>query len=372
MKPSNILSYVQDFFGDKKSFASLLEKLREEYAKEVKGEENEPIQITFVGASGVGKSSLITNLTSQTQKPVVGPNANTTKDPQIYIFNGSSTLKDLPGYDTEEFPIETFIDVYKLHQEDLIVFVFSDKIRKADSSIVTKLIELEKPIIFVRNKKDAIYQPDKTNEELEAEIAQWFQEQFGITQKIVFTSTKEVLSLDQLQKAIVDKLSAGKKERWVKTAKAYSQEFLLQKKAAAMKIVYSRSATSALNGMNPIPGLDIAVDLGIIMEMLNALNKVFEIDESLLKKWEGILKPEMVNIVRTALKSVGKDAVIGLIKRYAGREAVKEATKWIPFVGQATSAALGFGICYVIGKKHADDCFKIAEAILAKEIKQGK
>lgn len=58
-----------------------------------------------------------------------------------------------------------------------------------------------------------------------------------------------------------------------------------------------------------------------------------------------------------------------LLKKYAGRVAVKSFSKWIPFVGQLIAASIGFAITMAAGNDYLNDCHQIAEHILEEELR---
>ena len=53
-----------------------------------------------------------------------------------------------------------------------------------------------------------------------------------------------------------------------------------------------------------------------------------------------------------------------LLKSFAGRQAVKTFAKYIPFIGQAIAAGLGYAITSNVGNSYLSDCHELAEEIL--------
>ena len=73
--------------------------------------------------------------------------------------------------------------------------------------------------------------------------------------------------LEKLILAVRRELPEWKQVRFIMAAQAYGEETLAQKREAAEKIVGIHAGLAAANALNPIPGLDISVDLGILATM---------------------------------------------------------------------------------------------------------
>src|SRR5262249_9441724 len=74
-----------------------------------------------------------------------------------------------------------------------------------------------------------------------------------------------------LEKLILDiraALPEWKQVRFIMAAHAYGQETLARKREAAEKIVAIHAGLAAANALNPVPGLDVSIDVGILMTMI--------------------------------------------------------------------------------------------------------
>ena len=134
-------------------------------------------------------------------------------------------------------------------------------------------------------------------------------------------------------------------------------------------MVLRRAATSAGASVIPLPGLDIAADVGLLMKLLPAINHKFGLTPEQIEK----LDPERKLVVYALISRGGKSLVGRMItkklvllalKRVGIQMTARQAAKYVPFAGQIASAFLGFGAMMYIGTSHIDECYQIAKAAM--------
>ena len=139
-------------------------------------------------------------------------------------------------------------------------------------------------------------------------------------------------------------------------------EDLAFKKQHSMKAVNTYAWLGAANAVNPVPGLDITMDVGMFYKLLSEIRRIFGITDDLaqtLEKYK-VLAP----IGQRVFSYATQEGVVMMVKKLAGEFAGKEISKYIPFVGQAAAAATGYMMIQKIGEKYVDDCYTIAQEIL--------
>lgn len=142
-------------------------------------------------------------------------------------------------------------------------------------------------------------------------------------------------------------------------------------RASCKAMVRRRAVTSGGMSLVPIPGVDIAGDIGMLMQLIPAINRKFgltpeQIDEldtshkvviySLLKK----LGSDLVG------RAITKQLVVAALKKVAGRMAAKQVLKYVPFAGQAAAVALSVAAMMYLGNAHVDACCEIARGAIKK------
>jgi len=108
-----------------------------------------PVRIALFGQPGAGKSSIINAIIGE-EKAEVGVGTDTTQKLEDYEWNGLF-LCDLPGYGTNRFPTEGYLDRFEIPSFDVFICVSATKFSSGDHEFYMKLRELRKPCIFVRN-----------------------------------------------------------------------------------------------------------------------------------------------------------------------------------------------------------------------------
>ena len=72
----------------------------------------------------------------------------------------------------------------------------------------------------------------------------------------------------------------------------------------------------------------------------------------------------MGRLANNVVQFAAKEGILMLLKSFAGREAVKTFAKYIPFIGQAIAAGLGYAITSNAGNSYLSDCHDLAEEAL--------
>lgn len=134
-------------------------------------------------------------------------------------------------------------------------------------------------------------------------------------------------------------------------------------------MVTARAGISGGAAVVPLPGLDVATDVGLLMALLPEVNRRFGLSPEQIDRYDLHTKSFLSRaVIKTGAKTVGKlltkELVVQLLKRVGIRVATKQVVKYIPFLGQAAAAALSFGAMKLVGDKHVADCYEVARRVL--------
>ncbi len=162
---------------------------------------------------------------------------------------------------------------------------------------------------------------------------------------------------------------ADEKDRgnWTLVPASLQEIEMLRKKCRRM--VLRRAAVSAGAAAVPIPGIDIATDLGLLVKLIEDINAEFGLTPGQISR----LRPEVRLVVYQAMvgmssmlvgKLVTREVVAQVLQRTGMRLLVKYSAKIVPVAGQAVSAAIGFAAFRTIGNQHVDACAKVAGELL--------
>jgi len=140
-------------------------------------------------------------------------------------------------------------------------------------------------------------------------------------------------------------------------------------RTACRAMVNKRAAVSGGSALIPVPGIDIAVDMGMLLELIPAINKKFGLTPEQIDR----LDPQHKTHVYAMIKKIGttlvgvvvsERLVVAALKKIGIRLAVKQVAKYVPVAGQAIAAVLSFVAIRFLGNSHIDECFEIAKAAL--------
>ncbi len=131
--------------------------------------------------------------------------------------------------------------------------------------------------------------------------------------------------------------------------------------------VTQRAAFSGAVAAIPLPFVDAAADLGLLMRLLPKISAEFDLRPEDIARQD----PETQAVVFTTIKTLG-DSFVGkivtrrliaaMLAKVGMKVAGKSMAKYAPLVGQVASASISFALMRHIGLKHVDDCYAVARA----------
>lgn len=327
--------------------------------------DTENVTIVLFGQPGAGKSSLINAICGRQAVPV-GVGTDTTKEPFLVEY-GEATFIDLPGYGTKAFPWQNFAAQFHIFQYDMFLCVFSDKLHEGDTELFKELRKRGKPCIFVRNKTDLLYEEGKTLDESEAEIRRDVARQLGTDQfDLLFVCARldEKEGIDSLNDCILKRMPEARREKYILAAEARTKTQLDAKKLAAESYVRRSCTYAAYNGINPIFGVNTALDLVILYQLYSNIRGTFGITEDMITRSRTVSSQNK----KLVLRGMSKEGIQSIIKSLGRRFAARSFLKAVPVLGQAASALIGYKIVRQAGLDYIDACYRLAREKLLEEL----
>lgn len=135
----------------------------------------------------------------------------------------------------------------------------------------------------------------------------------------------------------------------------------------ARGLLKRRAMVAAVASTVPVPGLDWAVDAALLSRLLPQISAEFGLTPAQLDA----LDPHKREQVQKAVAMVGsvligkfitRDLVLKAVRTAGMRMTTRQLSKYIPFAGQAVSAALGYATLRFLGEQHIRDCIAVAQA----------
>lgn len=335
--------------------------------------EQATVRLGVIGESGSGKSSLINALVGREVAPV-GALIETTQQAQEVPVDGL-TLVDLPGCGTPTWPKETYLQRLNLLESyDGFLLVTASRVKECDALLFDELSrKAQKPFFVVRSFFDLA---TAAHGEPEARriIAPHIRQQLGAEPDtpiyMVSSVGREHYDLERLILDIRQALPEWKRVRFTLAAHAYGEATLRSKREAAEQVVGVYAGLAAANALNPVPGLDVSVDVGLLTAMTRHVLSAYGLRSEQVESLQG--RAKLRAAVFQGIRKVAdrftpyltERFVLAALRRMGGRVLVKSASKWVPFVGTLVSAALGYQLAYRYGEQLIDDCEAAAKEII--------
>jgi predicted GTPase len=340
--------------------------------------ESASVEIGFIGEAGVGKSSLINAILGREVAPVGATTVAHNPEGEKYQYDGV-TLVDLPGTGVPERPFKSYVSDLKLLEPDrydAFVLVSSHRLRENEVTLFDQLHKKGgKPFFVVRSHFDAAVQAEGDEAAARRKIEETFRKHLGdpnLRVYMVSSPNPTQYDLPALLHDLVASLPEHKRVRLLAAVPAYTRELVEKKREAAESIIYVYAGLAAANGINPIPGTDILLDMGLLQKMTRQVVGEFGLQREQLENLAKLkLGPAnldfMLDAARTVLGRLVEGGLVAFFKE-AGAEAARQVTqktgktltrygsKYAPYIGRLISAGIGFGTAYYYGQFLLDDC----------------
>jgi len=386
-----IFETLQDVINDKMfNNSSAKESSIEDVLNNIKAQvdlwENTEVKIAVTGQSGSGKSSLINAIAGSKIAPVGF--VETTMEPKEYKTENGIILVDLPGCGTANFPFESYVDDMKLSEFDAIVLVTANRFYEADIKLFNYVTnELKKPIFLVRTKMDDAVRDGAEDNDLSRDevIEMVLNDMIHNTNvsdisKIYLVSSKpkQITHFDtaRLIKDISENLPNIKKGKFISESAAYSEEAIKAKRETITEVAKRYAYLSAANGLNPVLGVNVAFDVGLLVKLTQTVLKSYGlVDSSIadyIKKSEesGKLHGTIQGISKWLTQYATEAGIKQILPKLAVAQASKSFSSWVPLVGQAIAAGIGYKMTSYYAEKLINESEE--KAILALKLYIGE
>jgi uncharacterized protein (DUF697 family) len=133
------------------------------------------------------------------------------------------------------------------------------------------------------------------------------------------------------------------------------------------RLIGRKALIAAAASAVPLPGIDWAADAALLSRLVPQISAEFGLSPTQIDR----LAPHKRERIQQAAGTVGallvgrlvtRDLLIALAKHAGIRLSAKQATKYVPLVGQTVSAVLGYAALRALGEQHIKDCVKVAQA----------
>ncbi len=133
-------------------------------------------------------------------------------------------------------------------------------------------------------------------------------------------------------------------------------------------MVKKRAMVSAGAVLVPIPGLDIAADVALLVQLISRINAEFGLTPEQIARLDHRTKllvyKAMVSFGGAMIgKVVTEGMVMQALKLVGVRVTAKQAAKYVPVAGQALAAGLSYSAMRLMGERHIKDCQRLLQTV---------
>ncbi|MCH4355043.1 hypothetical protein HMPREF2564_11880 [Staphylococcus sp. HMSC068D03] len=147
-----------------------------------------------------------------------------------------------------------------------------------------------------------------------------------------------------------------------------TKEEIAERRVKAETIVKKKSLLSSGMSVVPIPGLDFGVDIKLMRDIIEDINKIYGLDHKQVNTLGDDVKERILAAAAIQGSSfIGRkvsSAVLKVIIRDMAKRAAAKQTKWFPVVGQVVSASISYYFMNKLGREHIEKCEKVLHDII--------
>ena len=148
-----------------------------------------------------------------------------------------------------------------------------------------------------------------------------------------------------------------------------NKEELERVRKACRSMVTKRAVVSAGAALVPIPGTDIAADMGLLLDLIPRINRRFGLAPDQIDQLDAQTKVLIYKIIksvggRLAGQVITEQIILKVLGKVGTRMATKQIVKLVPLAGQVASVLLGLAAMMYVGNSHVDECYEIVKRII--------
>ncbi|XP_078031072.1 interferon-inducible GTPase 5-like [Epinephelus lanceolatus] len=359
---------------------------------------NIPLNVAITGETNSGKSTFVNafrgiNNGDEGAAPT-GPVETTSEaTPYPHPNYPNVTLWDLPAIGTPNFPADNYLKLIGFERFDFFIIISATRFRENDVKLAQEIQRMGKKFYFVRSKIDtdihdeerrqrSKFNAERCLEQIKKNCIQGLQRQ-GVESPQVFLVSSFDLHLYDftlLGDTFEGELPAHKKHALLLAMSNISLEVIDKKKKAFHAQIKYYAMLSAGVAAAPVPGLSVAVDLGLLVSVVIKYVNGFGLDKPSLRRLpdrRGMPFRYLINIIVSPLAAteITRDLVLKVLLRCAGTAALmaaEEVSRFTPVI--RTTAAMSLSLIFTYRalntflNRLAEDAQRVFKRVLGLDI----
>ncbi|XP_030649194.1 interferon-inducible GTPase 5-like [Chanos chanos] len=345
------------------------------------------LNIAVTGESGSGKSSFINafrGIGDDEENSAKTGVVETTMEPKAYPHPKYTNVKlwDLPGIGTENFKASQYLETVGFQKYDFFIIVASARFRECHAQLASEMIKMKKKFYFVRSqidnsikceKRKKGFDQNKTLNDIRADCQKGLQK-FALSSTHIFLISSfepELYDFGHLQETLASELSEQKRHVLMLALPNVTSGIIEKKKEELEANIWKVALLSAGAAAVPVPGLSIAVDVGILVKEIERYTTAFSFDEESLKRASarsGRSLEEIREVLKSPLmKGMSIHALVMMLLGSAvlvAEETAERVLSFIPILGSLAAGTLSFVTVRHMLQKCLNEMAEDAETLL--------
>ncbi|XP_032083804.1 interferon-inducible GTPase 5-like isoform X1 [Thamnophis elegans] len=369
-------------------------KVAAEYQKQLNEMMSLPLNIAVTGDAGVGKSSFVNAFRGvsddDNEAAKVGPGKET-MELKAYPHPSFPNIKiwDLPGIGTYKVKAAKYLKYVQFERYDVFIMVISDRFTENTTLLAKEIQRMKKKFYYVCSRIDVTINNEKgkRNFNLQDTLAAMkkycedsLKEAVGVSSSVFLVSNREVHMYDfpLLHERIATELPDHKKDILTLAVQIFSENELMRKKELMKSYIKKVALISCACGAVPVPGLSMACDVGILIDVLRRFCRVFGLDDQSLR-FLALHTGKEFQELRSAIKktplanTINAELVFSLLMKsslWVAVSMVEMVLDVIPLIGSVFGGASSYVVTYYFLNSFLDDAVEDAQNVRAKLLQQ--
>ena len=296
----------------------------------------------------------------------------TTRELKAYDHPTNPKIKfwDLPGIGTPNYPnMATYCEKVELEKFNAFLILTAVRFTENDLELVKKIKSINKNFFLIRTKIDEnvriggrsrkrSFDEKAMLQKIRSDSAENLGDLLSDERDIFLISNHDRDKWDfaRLLQAILDALPTYQRESILLSLSNYVTTDILQKKVEVLRgRIWKVATLSAAVAFFPIPGLSIAVDVGLILNEFALYRSQLDLPEKGTADFEKLRVTTKDAVGKLSITTAAQLAAY--LSVFATESAAEEAVSFIPILGSVIASTMSFTITYAA----LQQCLKAVE-----------
>jgi uncharacterized protein (DUF697 family) len=134
----------------------------------------------------------------------------------------------------------------------------------------------------------------------------------------------------------------------------------------------NRARAAAAMAAVPLPGVSIASDVALLLQLIPAINRKFGLHAEQLEQLDSPVRIAVQRVLRKAGArfvgvAVSREMIIDALARMSVQLAAGSALKYVPIAGSIVAGTLAYHAFRAVAYAHVEDCARVVRELLVEK-----